>query len=284
MRSLDLNGEWELVQPGRNLKISATVPGQVQLDLLRAGVIPDPYVGAAEDTQNWVADEIWEYSRDFTPDDALLAKQQVCLVCEGLDTVAEIFVNGTSVGRTQNQFRTYSFSIKPFLKSGKNSLRIVFKPAAAYAAQQAVSQPLALPYVDYTGRNEHRNFIRKCQADFGWDWGPALRPVGIWRSLRLEAWNEARIDAVVCGQTHEPNGDVLLNLRVWLDSPLGARGRLEARLGRRQTQQTVALAVGENRVEINWRIENPRRWWPRGYGEQVLYPLSVVFIGEGGEI
>jgi beta-mannosidase len=284
MRSLDLNGEWTLLQKDRNFRIPAVVPGQVQLDLLRAGLIEDPHYRDREETLDWIGHTVWDYTREVNLDEACLSKQKIALVCEGLDTVADVYVNDQGVGRPRNQFRGYAFSIKPYLKPGQNTLRIQFQPPMDYGAKLAEQYPYPLPYIDYTGKDEHRNFLRKCQADFGWDWGPALRPTGIWRPIRLEAWSEARIVHVVCRQEHAVNGDVLLNIRVILDSPRGAQGRLEAHLGQDSMQQSVELSDGENTAELKFSISNPKRWWPNGYGEQMLYSLSVVFVGVKGEV
>ncbi len=284
MRSVDLNGNWELVQADRGLRIPAHVPGQVQLDLLRAGLIEDPFYRDREESLEWIGLTVWDYEREFSVDATVLAKEKIALVCEGLDTVADVYVNGVGVGRPRNQFRGYVFSVKPHLVQGTNALKIQFHPAREYASEQAAKYPYPLPYIDYTGKDEHRNFIRKCQADFGWDWGPALRPVGIWRPLRLEAWSEARIVQVISQQEPALNGDVRVLVRVILDSPRGAKGRVEMHLGDVSHQQPVALGAGENEVNLELLVPNPKRWWPNGMGEQNLYSLSIVFVGALGEV
>lgn len=283
MRILDLNGPWQLFQPDRNLKLNAEVPGQVQTDLLRAGIIADPYYRDREAEQLWIGQSTWEYSREFEADPALLAEREVRLVCEGLDTVARIWINEICVGESANQFRACEFPVKPHLRAGRNSIRIQFQSPVPYASEKAARYPHPLPCVDFTGRNEHRNFIRKSQADFGWDWGPSLQPVGIWRPLRLEACSEARLTSVVCWQQPQANGDVNLRMRVWLDSPQGAQGRLEAEIAGTQVAQFIHVEPGENSVEMEWSVSAPARWWPRGYGDQVLYALRICFQGDGGE-
>eukprot|EP00118_Oscarella_pearsei_P012782 m.96584 g.96584 ORF g.96584 m.96584 type:complete len:146 (+) comp36913_c0_seq6:300-737(+) len=118
-------------------------------------------------------------------DESMFGKDtKVWLVCLGIDTVANISVNGHFVGMTTNQFKRYSFDIKDVSHASVNSIAVAFESAATYSIRQARNYPYNIPSSD-PYFNAKRNFIRECQSDFGWDWGPALVPIGIWKNIRV---------------------------------------------------------------------------------------------------
>ena len=110
-----LTGPWQLRQAGTETWIPATVPGAVHTDLLAAGRIPDPFIGENELQVKWVAGQDWEYRKEFDADSGLLAEEHVYLVCDGLDTLAEVSLNGQSLGQANNMFRQYRYDVKKLL-------------------------------------------------------------------------------------------------------------------------------------------------------------------------
>ncbi len=113
-----LTGVWHLRQAGTEEWLAAFVPGGVHTDLLAAGRIPDPFVADNEKRVQWVAESDWEYARRFAVEAELLAHDRVYLVCEGLDTLAKVTVNGHELGSTDNMFRQYRWEVKSLLKAG----------------------------------------------------------------------------------------------------------------------------------------------------------------------
>jgi beta-mannosidase len=161
-----LAGPWQFRQVGGEEWLPATVPGSVHADLLAAGRIPDPFVGENETAVQWVADQDWEYRREFSVAAELLAHERVTLVCAGLDTLAEVALNGRPLGATDNMFREYRWEVKPLLREGANTLTIVFRSPTAYIrARQAARR---LPAAMGCGASH----LRKAPSHFGWDWGP----------------------------------------------------------------------------------------------------------------
>ena len=163
--------------------IAAEVPGCVHLDLMRAGLIPDPYLDDNEALLAWIGLVDWEYRGVFDVDAAALASASVHdLVFDGLDTVAEVRLNGDVLGRTANQHRTYRFTVTDLLREGENELVVSFTSPIRYANAQSVAlgvrpRPYPLPY----------DAMRKSACSFGWDWGIATATSGIWRGVRLES-------------------------------------------------------------------------------------------------
>ncbi|HAS83440.1 MAG TPA: glycoside hydrolase family 2, partial [Verrucomicrobia bacterium] len=132
MKTISLDGEWTVSQQGAALSLPAQVPGDVMTDLFRAKKIPDPYHRENELLVQWVGEADWVYQRQFKVTAALLREDRVLLQCEGLDTFADLEINGTAVASTENMHRTYAWDVKPLLKAGENTIRVVFRSVNDY--------------------------------------------------------------------------------------------------------------------------------------------------------
>ncbi len=271
-----LTGDWFLWQLGTDEWLPGHVPGGVHTDLLALGRIPDPFVGDNELSVQWVAEADWEYSTLFSASPELLAEDQVWLVCDGLDTLATVTLNGQALGQTDNMFRQYRWEVKTLLHpadTGDNELEIRFASPVRYAAAQQAVRPLpgvsqAIPGGPY---------LRKAPCQFGWDWGPQLPPIGIWKDIRLEGYTGARLAEVHLRQDHA--GDqVTVTARVTVerqgDAPLAATVRITAPDGDVLTGEATVDESGAALVRVP--IPHPALWWPNGYGAQPLYPVEVT--------
>ncbi|MGT3784080.1 glycosyl hydrolase 2 galactose-binding domain-containing protein, partial [Staphylococcus aureus] len=159
-------------------------------DLLAAGLIEDPYLGANETLTDWIGRQRWIYRREVILGlgDPELEARNCDLECDGLDTVAEVFVNGVSVGRSVNMHRRSVVPVRPRLMLGRNLVEVVFDSAFDHMAEMAalVGERVHVERDDF-------NLIRKMACNFGWDWGPRLVTAGIWKRIGLRSWNHARI-------------------------------------------------------------------------------------------
>ncbi|HEX6035576.1 MAG TPA: glycoside hydrolase family 2 protein, partial [Anaerolineales bacterium] len=279
MISHSLSGAWQMRDREAQSShwLPATIPGGTYIDLLAAGKIPDPFFGENEKDVQWVADRDWEYCQEFIVPPELLEEDRVDLVCAGLDTLAEVTLNGQLLGKTNNMFRTYRWAVKERLFSGINTLTIVFRSPVAYinARQKARKLPSVM-----NGGMAH---LRKAQSHFGWDWGPRLPTSGIWREVRLEGFSTARLGDVHVQQHHE-HGEVSLTATIdverWSVENLAVQLRVLHPDGR--TQQVEAF-VGANSTPIRLTLDvsSPQLWWPNGLGAQPLYQARVELISHG---
>ncbi len=137
-----LSGKWQFRQTQTEEWLPAQVPGGVHTDLLALERIPDPFVGDNEKKVMWVAEQDWEYRKTFTVDAGLLAEEKVFLVCDGLDTLAEVRLNGQRLGQAENLFRRYEWEIKAHLQPDQNELHLVFPSTVRYCAQRQAEHPL----------------------------------------------------------------------------------------------------------------------------------------------
>jgi beta-mannosidase len=272
-----LTGDWQFRQAESETWLPARVPGGVHTDLLSLERIPDPFVADNEKQVQWVAETNWVYRRTFTPNADLLAQERTFLVCDGLDTLAEVRLNGELLGKTDNMFRQYLWNVKSLLNDGENELLITFHSPIQYIIARQAERPMSGVSHAIPG-GPH---LRKAPCQFGWDWGPKLLPIGIWQDIRLEGRTTARLDDVHLRQHHQAGGVVIeaaLSVERWQDDPLTAVVQATAPDG--TVLKTEAQISGESQT-LQVTIDQPQLWWPNGYGEQSLYQVSVTLAQNG---
>lgn len=265
MLKSSLNGPWQMQIAGDAAFYSAQVPGSVYADLLRNGAMEDPFYRDNEMKALSLMEHDFIYSRAFPVSSALLAMERVLLQCEGLDTLAEVRVNGIFIGRANNMHRIWEFDVKDALYEGDNAIEITFSSPTRYI-REAYAQCKADGSSHAMQGFPH---LRKAHCMFGWDWGPRLPDAGIWRDILLVGYSCARIDSVLITQHHQ-NGRVELELdtEIELTSPQG-----EVTLNTYVTCPDGSIIAGGDAEHI--LIERPELWWPHGYGKQPLYTVTV---------
>lgn len=276
MRQMILTN-WEFSAVGDTAKYPAEIPGCIHTDLLRHGIIEDPFYGKNELEVQWVGEEPWVYTISFIPEAHTLDKENIDLVFEGLDTYADVFLNDSLILQADNMFRSWKVDVKDLLRSGENRLKVFFSPPGPINEEKAKQLPYQLPDI--------RAFTRKSPYHFGWDWGPELVTCGIWKTVYLRAWNGFRINNVHI--THEKIGRKPLPLEI--DLSIESDVETEVRVmvfddqeGRRVGFEKLRLQKGIRHYKMEAELEDPELWWPAGLGEQVLYNFRVKVIGGGG--
>ena len=266
LEAVPLTDGWILRHEGAALP--AVVPGCVHTDLLAAGVIPDPFLGLNETEVAWVGRRGWTYESDL-PASAPGRHERTDLVFDGLDTAAEIFVDGQLLGRVRNMHRSYRFDVTGL--RGRLSVRF----ASAYDEAEAVRDQLGERPAAYA---EPYPYIRKMACSFGWDWGPTLVTAGIWRPVRLEHWSTGRISRVRPLVTVEQGlGRVELAFdveRTGGEAQLAVEARVEG--------VRVRAEVDGTRGVVRLEVPDAELWWPQGYGEQPLYGVELRLVSGDG--
>ena len=180
----------------------AAVPSTVQMDLLRNGMIVDPFSGAHEAQLQWIGLADWEYRTTLNVDAATLTHEHVELVFEGLDTFATVRLNGQTILVADNMFRRWRVPVKPLLHTGANELTVSFESPIRRLLPATLKRAYQLPgefdsaFGDEPKGVQTANYIRKAAYHYGWDWGPRYVTEGIWQPVRLETWDAARMDAL----------------------------------------------------------------------------------------
>lgn len=211
--SIQLNKNWQFFHPSTKKWYPAEVPGTIHTDLLASKLIPDPFYRDHETKLQWIDSSDWDYKNSFNVDAATFSQKNIELVFDGLDTYADVYLNGKLILQAENMFRQYSIPVKNLLKRTGNELKVHFSSALNKVDSIAKSRlPLILP-------DNNRVYTRKAQYHFGWDWGPKFIGCGIWKGMRLESWNEFKIlnAQVVFQRTNKDTAFAKVKMEVWAD-------------------------------------------------------------------
>nr|RZI33888.1 Exo-beta-D-glucosaminidase [Cryobacterium sp. SO1] len=249
----------------RRLVVPATVPGSVHTDLLAAELIPDPYLDGNEHLLSWIGLTDWRYSTTFSWNPA--GADRTDLHFAGLDTIAEIELNGVSLGSTRNMHRSYSFDVGSRLKAGLNELVVVFR--SPIKAADAAS--LDLGYRPHVNHHPY-NAIRKMACSFGWDWGIDTSTSGLWKPVTLISWSTARLATVRPIATVQGSTGLV---EVHVDVARATAAPVSVTASVAGISRTVEVPAGATGTTVSLSVPDVDLWWPLGYGEQPLYDLEV---------
>jgi beta-mannosidase len=265
----------------------AQVPGVVQTDLLKDGLIPDPFYQDNDTRLQWIGLTDWEYRTTFQVDAATLAHDHVDFVFEGLDTYADVYVNDQAVVHADNMFRRWRVPVKTLLKAGPNTLRIVFHSPIESMIPKVKALPYILPSVTTINTGNEENvatapYTRKAGYQYGWDWGPRYVTEGIWQPIRVETWDALRIENLHIQQETINKDVAALSAEFNVEASRGVPATIEITYGQLSgaafpvVRQAVQLVPGANQIAVPILIANPKLWYPNGYGAQDRYQFSAV--------
>lgn len=261
---VNLGGAWRMREADNETWHSAHVPGSVYADLMADGTMPNPFWRENELDAFERMKKDYVYQRTFTVSEAQLAHAHVELVCEGLDTLAHVSLNGREIAFADNMHITWVWDVKEQLHAGENTLEIRFDSPILYCAKKAEEAP-GWESSDATPGFRH---LRKAHCMFGWDWGPRLPDAGIWRPIFLRTWDTVRLENALMLQAHH-DGVVDVTIRPEIAGESAWSAEITAPDGEVLTLPETTAA------EQVIAIQNPQLWWPNGLGKQPLYRVTV---------
>ena len=261
---VNLGGAWRMREADNETWHSAHVPGSVYADLMADGTMPNPFWRENELDAFERMKKDYVYQRTFTVSEAQLAHAHVELVCEGLDTLAHVSLNGREIAFADNMHITWVWDVKEQLHAGENTLEIRFDSPILYCAKKAEEAP-GWESSDATPGFRH---LRKAHCMFGWDWGPRLPDAGIWRPIFLRTWDTVRLENALMLQAHH-DGVVDVTIRPEIAGESAWSAEITAPDGEVLTLPETTAA------EQVITIEHPQLWWPNGLGKQPLYRVTV---------
>jgi len=263
-RNLGLE-DWKFRKKEDTKWFPAKVPGTVHTDLFQNKMIPDPFFGINEKQLQWIENEDWHYETTFVISKEELKNENCFLQFDGLDTYAEVYLNGAKILSADNMFRIWKVDVSQKLKIGANKLEITFASAVKKGKSEAEKLKYTLP-------GDEKSFTRKAQYQYGWDWGPRFVTAGIYKKVSLQFWNKAFISTIKCNQTAAEKGE--LQFIVEIESKLQRNFQLKIN----EKTETVALKKGLNKIAVDYTISDPKLWWPNGLGEPKLYPFDIKLL------
>ncbi|WP_276354937.1 beta-mannosidase [Cohnella caldifontis] len=266
----------------------ARVPGCVHTDLLRCGAIPDPFDGTNELDLQWIDKKDWVYETEFAVPPELMAQSRVELVFEGLDTYADVVLNGKHLLSADNMFRTYRIEAKPHLMPAGNRLSVRFRSPIREGLAKLEALGYGLPASNddsETGGLGDRKvsvFTRKAPYHFGWDWGPRFVTSGIWREVSLQGWSGVRIADLFIRQNEVTAASANITAVAEIEAESAGTALFKLTDGKTVFEKEVRLEAGRQTAWLSAEIPNPRLWWCRGLGEPELYTFRAVLEQDGG--
>ena len=286
-----LHSDWTFCQVGDTLWSDAKVPGTIHQDLLNHNRIPNPFYGMNEEAVQWVENEDWMYRTSFVVTEEQLNRDAPVLELDGLDTYADVFLNGALILRSDNMFVGHKVPVKSVLRKGENRLLIRFRSAVKEALPQWETNGF-----DYPADNDHSSkrvsiYTRKAPYSYGWDWGIRLATCGIWRPVRLVFSDVARIEDYYVRQASvsasKADVDNRLEITNVTSQPVSALLKVAYHYSANDTkevQKQIELRPGENTVSMPVMIDNPHLWMPNGWGEPSLYKFTASVSVDGVEV
>lgn len=262
-----LHDNWQFRQTDSTEWRAAVVPGSVHTDLIREGLIPDPFFNTHEKDVQWIENEDWEYRSSFSCTENILNEDHITLVFEGLDTYAEVWLNDSLILSANNMHRAWETDVKSVLKPN-NELRILFRSPVEMGKELSKAIPFKMPV-------DERIYTRKAQYQYGWDWGPRLVGCGIWKAVYLRGWSEARIENIQILQDTLTDEFANLNLQLRWQAQPGEQYTVEWQVeGEPEAQTILQVHSGQATpplLSLPFQINNPKRWWSNGLGDAHLY-------------
>ncbi len=285
---VSLDGEWKLSWaeyggreaplPRREAGIAAVVPGDVHLDLMRDGILPELFHGTNLDQAWWIETKDWWYSREFETPPGLAGRGAI-LVFHGLDTFADVWLNGELIGRAENMFVSHEWNVTGRLRrQGSNELKVRLASVKHSVKVDPSHRPLVW--------SPERLFCRKAQMSFGWDIAPRLMTTGIWRPVELLVVDGGRIAGAGIETLEADAARARVRVRVdvnWAGEE-GARGEITGSLDGSAWEMPVEFKPGLRTYCREIAVEGAPLWFPLGYGDPALRRLEVSLRLDGKEL
>lgn len=267
-----INGQWDISSEQHGISAKGTVPCSVYSALIENKLIPDPYVGINQYDALKYSEGSYTFSNNFIPEAQIRRAEKIFLRFKGIDTVSEIYFNDEKIGTTENMHRTYEFDVTELLRDGANNIRVVISSPIEYIRSRNEKKPLW----GVSSTMEGYPHIRKAHYMFGWDWGPQLPDMGIWRPVELVGVFGGRIESVYVRQKHKSNS-VRLKFEAALADISSPKLRAEAEITAPDgSKSTIYAVINDKTAKAECVIANPSLWNVRGYGKQNLYMVNFL--------
>ena len=283
--TVEISENWTFKNNLDSVWLEASVPGDVHTDLLKNGLIEDPFYRLNEHDLQWIDKTDWEYKTEFNLSKKNINSHSLSLDFQGIDTYSSIYLNDSLIVTTDNMFIGKTVDIKKFAKLGKNKLYVkLYSPinkgvklhdSLGYDISSFNANDLA-EIGKVEGNKRVSVFTRKAPYHYGWDWGPRLVTSGIWQPINIKTWNYFNIEDLYIRQK-SLNKSANLVAEIELESYLEIDEMISEIYVDNQKVSTDLIYVnkGINKIEIPFKIKDYELWWPNGMGNQNMYEIKV---------
>ena len=262
-----LNKGWNLKTDTLNIDLQVVIPSVIQADLFENGLIPHPYYGKVEQDLQWIPQQTWDYSLKFNVKNDVWKNEHIDLIFNGLDTYADVWLNGEKILHSENMFVRYEKDVKPLLKKRGNELKVRFYPFDKQRDSLIETYRLRFP--------EKYAVMRKCGYQNGWDWAPRYLNVGIWKDVELHGWNGFNVENVSV-LTENLNGDnAEMSANIWVSTDGLHNLRFVVSTGGAKLCEQTFPVNGQRHVKIPFELQNANLWWPNEIWEHTMTDFVV---------
>ncbi|WP_434578613.1 beta-mannosidase [Thermoanaerobacterium thermosaccharolyticum] len=268
---ISLNGTWQFREATSDDWLEGKVPGCVQLDLMAQNKISDPFYRMNEIECHKLEDKEWIYRKEFDfefPDEF----DEIKLVFEGIDTLADIYFNGDYLGTAENMFISYEYDVTDLIKEKNNVLEVYFQSIIKTIRSTEKDSPLKLE----SSFESARPYIRKAQYSFGWDWGPRLVQVGLWKDVYISVIKDAVIEKPFFYTEQLKDGEAYVRVSASVSYFTYFDLKAEVTIlydGEVCGRKVVPIVYGE--IDAAFKIDEAKLWYPNGVGPQNLYDICI---------
>ncbi|KRG15805.1 beta-galactosidase [Virgibacillus soli] len=282
--SMNLADNWRFRQTGEGEWLQAKVPGCVHTDLWANNKIADPFYGTNELDIQWIDKADWEYETIFDLTEELFQQKNLEMIFAGLDTYADVYLNGQHILSADNMFCSWKVDIKPYAKKQGNQLLVSFRSPIKEDLPKLEGLGYDLPasndHSEDGGLGEKRIsiFARKAPYHYGWDWGPRFVTSGIWKTVQIIGWTELQITDLFIRQDQLTSQMATLTAEIGVEAEQEWQGKLRLETEGLILEKAVQVQQGNQTIELEFTLENPKLWWCRGLGEPNLYQFKVNFL------
>ena len=268
------------------IEIPINIPGSIFDALIESKKLDDPFYGINEQKSAWVYENEWEITHEFNINSNILENDIIHIKFYGIDTFGVIYLNEHKLGKVDNMHRTYEFSIKKYLHKGSNNFKIHFFSASKIATERYVedNKRINSPSCSISGQS----YTHKAQYSYGWDWGPILPDIGIWKDVELIAYNEGRILSSQILQelsSDYKNVDITVRIdhsfREKVMENLTFKGIL-THIHPQVTDFKLIEEIKPKNINDNLTFSfQPQLWWIKELGTPHLYQLTIeIYLNE----
>jgi beta-mannosidase len=276
---IELNGEWEFHYYKTDKWYPAKVPGVIHTDLLANKLIDDPFWGNNESKLEWIENMEWQYQKTFEVNAEQIQDDNIEIEFEGLDTYADVKLNGELIISSNNMFREWKADIKKLLVIGENKLQITFTSPSFYNKHDYDHYPYELPSGCETLDPKMSSFTRKAAYHFGWDWAPRFVTCGIWKPIKINSWNDARVIDIYCTTKSISKNEAIITTQITIESSKNEEKECFLEINGEKIAKNIKK--GLNLINYEFKVKDPELWWCNGMGTPHLNDLHVVlFQGE----
>ncbi|RAK12461.1 beta-mannosidase [Halanaerobium saccharolyticum] len=256
--------------------MSADVPGDVHSTLIEHKVIDDPFYGHNDQKCQWIEDQDWWYRTTFEYKDELAADERLDLIFAGLDTFADVYLNGLKIGSTNNMFISHTFDVTKEIVDGKNTLAVKFEPVSEHTIHNLEM---------WGNYGKERPWARKAQMNFGWDWGPRLVTAGIWKEVKLIKAKKAVINSVYAKTLSITDNTAEIEIDLEIDNFTKSEDlKIKASFTGDEKVYELEKTLMKDKANFKLKVENPKLWWTNDLGEPFLYELKVELFSENKKL